>query len=308
MKRITVAVPVYNEIQNLDEAYERITAVMQSLENYDYEIVFFDDGSADGSREKEAEFCAKDAHVKAVQYAKNFGYIKNTFYCMQQAKGDCAILVHADMQNPPELIPQLIEKWEAGAKTVVGVKTKSKENGFLFFLRTLFYLIMNKVFRTKLIPHATEFELFDKSFIDVLKQVRSVSPYLRALVLEYSKPELIYYTQDKRRKGKSKFSLSKYYDFALGGVVSMSKNLPRLGVAVSLAGGLACVLEFFINFLPDMLRGGVSSLADSLLLRGIFLFLCFAILLFSVISEYVISVAERTDEKPMIVEEKRINY
>lgn len=308
MKLISVSVPVYNEIQNLDEAYERITKVMSSLEGYDYEIVFYDDGSTDGSREKEEELCKKDSHVKAVQYAKNFGYIKNTFYCMQQAEGDCAILVHADMQNPPEMIPEFIKKWEEGAQTVLGVKTKSKENPVLFFIRTLFYLIMNKVFGTKLIPHATEFELFDKSFTDILKKINTPYPFLRAVVLEYSrKPEIIHYTQDKRNKGKSKFSISKYYDFAIAGVVAMSKNLPRMGVAAGIIGLIISVLEAAVNFIPDLIKGGVADISECILLRLCFAFIAFGILLFSVIAEYIINSTRRPGETPFIVEEKRID-
>ena len=145
-KLISIVVPNYNEAATLDELYERTTKVMQSLTKYDYEIVFFDDGSKDGSRKKIEELCSKDEHIKAVFYSKNFGYAKGTFYCFQQAKGDCAIILHADLQNPPEEIPRLVEKWETGAQIVFGVKNQSRENKFVYFIRTIFYWVINNIF------------------------------------------------------------------------------------------------------------------------------------------------------------------
>ena len=136
-KLISIVVPNYNEVNSLDELYERTTKVMQTLDKYDYEIVFFDDGSTDGSKEKIEELCNKDNHVKAVFYSKNFGYAKGTFYCFQQAKGDCAVILHADLQNPPEEIPKFVEKWENGVQIVFGVKNQSRENKFVYFIRTV---------------------------------------------------------------------------------------------------------------------------------------------------------------------------
>ena len=222
-KTVSVVVPIYNEISLLDEIYNRINNVFKNLDNYVYEIIFFDDGSTDGTRKGIEEMCQKHEEVKAVFYSKNFGYLKNTFYCFQQAKGDCAIIVHADLQNPPELIPEFLEKWENGSQVVLGVKYQSRENKFIYFLRTVFYFLMNKVFGVNLIPHATEFELFDKSFIEILKGIKTNTPFLRGIVNEYaSSIDCVYYTQDARKKGKSTFNLNKYYDFAICGITQYS--------------------------------------------------------------------------------------
>ena len=163
------------------------------------------------TREAVEKLCEKHNEVKAVFYSKNFGYLKSTFYCMQQAKGDCAIIVHADLQNPPELIPEFIEKWEKGAQVVLGVKNKSRENKFVYFLRTVFYFFMINIFGVKLIAHATEFELFDKSFIDILNNIKTNTPFLRGIVTEYaSSIDCVYYTleyivcQERGRKRQKK--------------------------------------------------------------------------------------------------------
>ena len=308
-KLITVCVPVYNENQNIRPAYERITAVMRELSQYDYEIVFFDDGSTDGSAELIGTLCAEDPHVKAVVYSRNFGYSKNVFYCMQQAKGDAAVIVHCDLQNPPEEIPRLAEQWEKGADVVLTVKNKSRENRFAYFLRTLCYFIANVFFGMKIVPHSTEFELFDRSFLNVLGQIETQTPFLRGFVQTYAKnPAVVYYTQDKRRAGKSHFSLSKYYDFAVEGMVNTSRCLPRRFLICSLLGMAACALEFFIRFLPA--RTGMPSALfwDGLLLRFGILALLVLLLAVSLLFEFVIAAGRNRDRKPTVTEKKRINY
>ena len=308
-KLITVCVPVFNEKENIGAAYERISAVMQSLPQYAYEIVFFDDGSTDGSDAIIEDLCAADDRVKAVFYERNFGYSKTVFYCMQQAKGDAAIIVHCDLQNPPEEIPRLVEKWEQGADVVLGVKNKSRENRLMYFLRTVAYFIMNFVFGMHMVPHATEFELLDKSILEILRGIRTQNPYLRGYILEYGRNiEKVYYTQDKRRKGKTHFNVGKYYDFSLGGIVSMSRCLPRRFVLFSVIAAVALFLEFVIRFLPGC--GGMEReiFWNGLLLRcGVFTLLLL-VLLVSILFEYVFKLIDNTEQKPFIIEDKRINY
>lgn len=308
-KLITVAVPVYNEQTNIQPLYSRTTAVFEGLSAYDYEIVFFDDGSTDGTRKEIEALCAADSHVKAVFYSRNFGYSKNIFYAMQQAKGDCAILLHADLQNPPELIPAFLEKWEAGARIVQGVKTKSRENKLMFFLRTVYYWLMRVVFGVKLKPHATEFELFDRSFLEILRRVKSNVAFLRGLVLEYgSKIEYIEYTQDRRTKEKTKFNVSKYYDFAMEGIVASSRCLPRR--IMGLCGVLLLVLagETIAFFAKHAAELSAVETENAIILRAVLCgVLCVGILIAFVL-EFLIGVLARSGEQPFVDEEKRLNY
>ena len=308
-KLITVSVPVYNEELNIRPAYERIRAVMEGLTDYRYEIVFFDDGSTDGSRKEIEALCIADPAVKAVFYTRNFGYAKTVFYCAQQARGDACILVHCDLQNPPEEIPRLVEKWEQGADAVITVKNKSRENPFAYFLRTVCYWLANVLFGMHLVPHSTEFELLDKSLIVSFADIRTQAPFLRGLILKNAKHiEKVYYTQDKRARGKSHFSLSKYYEFAVGAMVNMSKRCPRRLIVFSLCGLLALALEFFIAFVP-----GIPDLSRASLIGGILLHIGIALLLGSLIVlaliwEYVIVLREDLVASPLITEEKRINF
>lgn len=308
-KLISIVVPNYNEVDTLEELYERTTKVMQTLDKYDYEIVFFDDGSKDGSKAKIEELCNKDEHIKAVFYSKNFGYTKGTFYCFQQAKGDCAVILHADLQNPPEEIPKLVEKWESGVQIVFGVKSQSKENKFVYFTRTVFYWVINKIFGVTMVPHATEFELFDKSFIDILKKINTNEPFLRGLIYEYgSSYEYVYYVQEKRKKGKSKFTLSKYYDFAVCGIVNASKVLPRRVIFVSIIAMILSILELFIFCLPNAFALSLNEAISDIMLRLLFIFIGLLLLMISLCAEHLISIPRNNGEKPIIIEEKRINY
>ena len=308
-KLISVVVPVYNEAENIRDAYTRISSVMRSLTAYDYEIVFFDDGSEDGSRGQIEALCAEDDHVKAVFYVRNYGYAKTVFYCMQQAKGDAAVIVHCDLQNPPEEIPKLVEKWGQGADVVLGVKNKSRENPLLYALRTVCYFLLNFVFGVQMIPHATEFELFDRSFINVLAGVRTQNPYLRGLVRKYAaRIEKVYYVQDKRRGGRSHFGLRRYYEFSIGAVVSMSKCVPRRFILFSAIAAAALLAEFFFRFLPAAPAMGTEPFWTGLMLRfGVFA-LMLLIMLVSVLFEFVIVLSENGEQAPMIREEKRIGY
>ena len=309
-KLISIVVPVYNEVKMIPDIYSRVVAVMEKTGKYDFEIVFFDDGSTDGSKEAVVSLSEKDNRVKAVFFSNNFGYIKNTFYSLQQAKGDAAVLLHADLQNPPEIIPDFIEEWEKGSKVVIGVKNKSRENKIMYFLRTVFYRVMNLIFGMELVPHATDFGLFDRSFCDILREIRSTSPFLRSIINTYSGKGTAYvnYTQDRRYCGKTRFNLGKYYDFAICGIVYRSRNLPRK----FLVFGIICLLlsagEFFINFLPDLVKGIAVNPSQGVLLRCIIGLIELLIIFISVISEYVIYTAQSADSKPMITEEKRINY
>ncbi len=308
-KMISVIVPVYNEIDNLDPAYNRIKNTMDSIDGYDYEIVFFDDGSTDGSADKISDICGSDTKCKAVFFDSNYGYSKTVFYSFTRAKGDCAVMIHADMQNPPELIPDFIKEWENGAQIVLGVKKRSRENRIVFFLRTVFYYLMRIVFGVPLIPHATEFELFDRTFLDHLRYVKTSRPFLRGVILKYGRGiSRIYYTQDKRDKGKSHFNFSKYYDFATDCIVSCSRCLPRRFILVSVVCIVLLLIEFFAVCLPGLFQLSAIEISNAILLRSILLIILILFIFVSIISEFVIAASDKPSEGPLVTELKNINY
>lgn len=308
-KLITIAVPVYNEQECLKLLYERICDVMHGLSQYEYEIVFFDDGSVDASRAIIAELCEKDNRCKAVFFAGNYGYNCAIFYAIQQSKGDCAILLHADLQNPPELIPNLIREWERGSDVVFGIKNKSRENHIMFFLRTVMYWVFNVIFGMHLIPHATDFELIDAKLINRLRQNRQSEPILRIILRESAQnPQYLHYTQDRRVAGQSKFSLKKYYELAVSWIAAGSKVLPRRFLCTGLLLFIAGLVELFAGFIAHFRQGEYLASSTALITRVLLLLICIAVCFISLMAEYWLKYRDNTQQPMKIEEEKRIDY
>lgn len=310
MKRISVLVPTYNEEENIRLVYERVTAVMEkSLSQYAYEIVFIDNASTDHSRDLIKELCEKDHRVKAIFNAKNFGYSRSHFYGLTQMTGDAVMLIHADLQNPPELIPQFVDKWEHGAKVIVGIKNKSKENSFVYFIRSIYYKMMKHMSEVEQIEHFTDFELLDKSFIQVLRDIDDPVPYLRGIVSELGfGMEKIYYTQDKREHGKSYANFFKLYDFAMLGITSYSKTLMRM--ATFLGFGLAgiCALIALTTFIKKLCNWNSFSGGMAAATIGVFFIGAIQLFFIGILGEYVLSINARVIRRPLVIEEGRINF
>ena len=207
MKKISIMIPCYNEVENVELMAMAVTNVLQeTLPNYDYEILFIDNCSRDGTRDKLEEICARDRKVKAIFNVTNFGQFNSPFYGLCQTTGDCAISLCCDFQDPVEMIPTLVREWEKGHKIVSCIKTSSKESGIIYFLRTCYYKVIKGMSSVRMIEHFTGFGLYDKSFIAILRELDDPIPFLRGIVAEYGSGFNmieIDYEQAKRRAGKT---------------------------------------------------------------------------------------------------------
>ena len=204
-KTISVMIPTYNEEENAREIYEAVRdEIKTKLPNYNYEILFIDNKSQDRTREIIRQICAEDKCVKAILNAKNFGQFNSPYYGITQTSGDCTITICADFQDPVEMIPKFVEAWEQGYKIVVGRKTKSKENGLVYFLRGCYYKLIRKMSSVEMIEQFTGFGLYDCTFVETLRQLKDPTPFIRGIVAELG-PERkeIEYTQPQRRAGKT---------------------------------------------------------------------------------------------------------
>ena len=185
-KKISIVTPCYNEEANVEELYRQVKAQFERLsELYTYEHIFIDNASTDRTVEELKKLAAADKNVKIIVNAMNFGHIRSPFYGLCQATGDAAMLMVADLQDPPELIPQFLQQWEAGHRVVIGIKNKSKENPLMYGLRTMFYKMIKKISETRQIENFTGFGLYDKTFIQLLRSIDDPYPYMRGLVAEY---------------------------------------------------------------------------------------------------------------------------
>ena len=310
MKTITIVVPTYNEEANIMIAYNRINETMQPLKNrYNIEILFVDNDSKDSTRTLIRNLCKQDKSLKAIFNARNFGQARSHFYGLTQAKGDCAILLHADLQNPPEVMLEFIEKWEKGAKVVIGIKDSSKENPVLFFLRTIYYKVMGMISEVEQIQHFSDFELLDKDFLDVLRNLHDPSPYLRGIVSELGfQMERVHYKQNNREHGKTTANFRNLYDFAMNGVTSYSKSILRLATIGGFTMSVISIIIAIITLIRKLMYWDAFDAGIAAIGVGVFVLGSVQLFFIGLLGEYVLNMNVRILDRPLVIESERINY
>ena len=279
------------------------------LTTYDYELLFIDNDSHDNTRPLLRKICAKNPKIKAIFNAKNFGQFNSPYYGILQTTGDCTISMVCDFQDPIELIPQYIKEWENGYKIVIGIKTSSNENPIMYHLRGLYYKFIKKFSDVEQIEHFTGSGLYDRDFVDVLRNLKDPTPFLRGIVAElgYKRKE-IPYEQPKRRAGKTHNNFYSLYDAAMLSITSYTKIGLRLctffgvtcgGISV-LIGLLYLVLKlvFWDNFVAGMAP----------ILIGMFFLGAIQLFFIGFIGEYILSINQRVMNRPLVIEEERINF
>ena len=182
MKKISVLIPCYNEVENAGPISKAVTDILEKeLPQYDYELVFIDNDSTDGTRDVIRGLCKENPRIKAIFNARNFGQFNSPYYGMLQVTGDCVIEMVADFQDPVEMIPKYVHEWEKGYKIVIGIKTSSKENKFMYWLRTCYYKTIKKMSDVEQIEHFTGSGLYDREFIEILRKLDDPTPFLRGI-------------------------------------------------------------------------------------------------------------------------------
>jgi len=310
MKTVSIMVPTYNEEENVDLLYAAIVdEFAKNLKNYNYEIVFIDNYSKDKTREKLAGLCKKDKKVKAIFNAKNFGQLKSPYYGMLQTTGDCTIIMCADFQDPIDMIHKFVAEWENGYKIVIGIKNTSRESKFMYLMRSIYYKLIKKVASTEQIEHFTGFGLYDKKFIEVMRELNDPMPYFRGIISEvgYERKE-INYEQAKRLHGKSKNNFFSLYDIGMLGITSYSKVAIRLATLVGfIIAGLSFVIGLAYLVLKllfwDSFPIGTVPIAV-----GVFFMGSIQLIFLGLIGEYILNINIRVMNRPLVVEEKRINF
>ena len=309
MKKISVLVPCFNEEENVELISEAIIGELEKLNNYDYEVVFIDNYSTDTTREKLEKMCSNNSKVKAIFNSRNFGQFNSPYYGLMQTTGDCTILICADFQDPVEMIQQFVHEWENGYKIVIGIKNKSQENKFMYFLRSCYYKIIKKISNTKQIEHFTGFGLYDRAFIDVLRKLDDPTPFLRGIVAElgFSRKE-IPYEQAKRKAGKTHNNFYTLYDAAMLAFTSYTKIGLRLA---TFAGGVVALISFIIGLVYLILKlvfwdNFAAGMAPILI--GMFFLGAMQLFFIGFLGEYILAINARTMKRPLVIEEKRINF
>ena len=312
MKKISVLIPCYNEVENVEAISFAVSNVMEeTLSNYDYEILFIDNCSVDGTRDKLEEICNRNKKVKAIFNVTNFGQFNSPFYGMCQTTGDCTISMCCDFQDPVELLPRFVEEWEKGHKIVSGIKTSSKENPIVYFLRSMYYKMIKNMSDTEMIEHFTGFGLYDKTFIDILKQLDDPIPFLRGIVAEYGHGFNridIEYEQAKRRAGKTHNNLYSLYDAAMLSITSYTKVGLRLATILGFISSGISLLVALIYLALKLINWHSFQAGNAPLLIGVYVIGSLQLFFIGLLGEYILNINTRVIHRPLVVEEKRINF
>ena len=310
MKKISILIPCYNEEENVCPLVDAIVDQFSKLPNYSYEIVFIDNYSKDNTREKIRNLCTKNSNVKAIFNAKNFGQMNSPYYGLLQVTGDCAILMCADFQDPVEMIPTMIEKWDVeGYKIVSCIKNQSKENKFIRFLRTCYYKLIKKFSDVEQIEHYTGFGLYDRSFIEVLRKLNDPIPFLRGIVAELGFKRIdIPYEQQNRRKGKSKNNFFTLYDLAMLSFTTYTKVGLRIATFVGVVIIIFNLLVAMFYFIYKLLYWDEFNMGTAPIVIGMFFLGSVQLFFLGILGEYILTINKRLLNRPLVIEEERIGF
>lgn len=309
MKRVSILIPTYNEIENVEDLSIAIIGEMRKLPQYDYEIIFIDNDSKDGTRDKLRAMCGNNQRIKAIFNAKNFGQNNSPYYGLTQTTGDCAIMMCADFQDPVEMIPKLLQEWENGYKIVSAIKTTSKENKIMRFLRTCYYKTIKKFSDVDQIEHFTGFGLYDRSFIQIMRELKDPTPFLRGIVAEFGfRRKELSYEQQKRKAGRTKNNFYSLYDVAMLSFTSYTKIGLRLCTFIGFAIAFVSFCIALLYLILKLVYWDTFVAGTAPILIGMFLLGAIQLIFMGILGEYVLSINTRVMNHPLVIEEERINF
>ena len=308
MKTISIVTPCFNEAENVEELYSRIQITLKAMP-FNYEHIFIDNSSTDETVDLLKAIASKDKRVKIIVNSRNFGHIRSPYYGLLQAAGDAVIILASDLQDPPELIPEFIHKWEQGYKVVIGVKTRSEEFGLFYFLRSLYYRILRNLSDVRLIDNYTGFGLYDQHVIEILRTINDPYPYFRGLIADIGfEMAEISFTQPRRKRGLTKNNFYTLYDMAMLGVTNYTKIPLRLA---TMFGFFSAVVSFVIGLaylIYKLIFWYQFSLGSVPLVIGLFFLGSIQLLFLGIVGEYIGAIYTQVMHRPLVIEKERINF
>ena len=309
-KKISIMIPCYNEEENVVPISQAVVDIVtKELPQYDYELLFIDNCSQDNTQALLRGICENNPKIKAIFNAKNFGQFNSPFYGMCQTTGECTITMCCDFQDPVEMIPKMVKEWENGYKIVSCIKTASKENKFMRFLRTCYYKLIRKMSDVEQIEHFTGFGLYDKSFIQVLRELDDPTPFLRGIVAElgYKRKDLEY-TQAERRAGKTHNNWYSLFDAAMLSFTSYTKIGMRIAEFVGFSFAFISMLVGLVYLIMKLIYWDRFNAGQAPLII-ITSMMCSVLLAFmGFLGEYISAINTRLMHRPLVVEDERINF
>jgi dolichol-phosphate mannosyltransferase len=308
-KLLSIVTPCYNEEDNVDELYRRIKAAIAGETAYDFEIIFIDNASRDGTVAKVKTLASLDPTVKLIVNTRNFGHIRSPYYGITQSSGAATIYLASDLQDPPEIIPQFIREWENGYKLVMAIKPVSKGNAIVHSLRKSYYRILDGISDISLLSDSTGFGLYDKEVLDHVREIADPYPYLRGLICELGyEIKTIPFEQPRRLRGISKNNIYTLYDIAMLGVVSHSKVPIRIAAFFGFLIGLLSILAALGYLVLKLLFWNDFPFGLAPIMIGVFFLFGVQLLFVGILGEYIGSIHTYVQRRPTVVEKERINF
>lgn len=312
MKTISVITPCYNEELNVRDCYEAIRKIFDGeLHGYRREHIFCDNASDDRTVEILREIAAQDPTVKIIVNARNFGPLRNTFNGVMASRGDAVLLfMPADLQDPPELLPEFVKLWEAGYEIVYGIRAVREEGRLMRGIRNAYYRLLTRFSEVNVPPGVGDFQLVDRRVVEAMRHVRDTYPFMRMMTFECGGRAVgVPYTWRQRKKGFSKNRAGALIDQGLNGLVSFTTAPVRFGL---LAGFLISALSIgyaVVNFVVGLLL--YRQLAEPgiiTLIVAMFFFGGVQLFFMGMIGEYVLAIYGQVREKPVVFERERVNF
>lgn len=299
----------FNEVENLEEFCRRVREAFGKLPEYEFDMIIADNCSTDGSRELLRRLAAADRRIKVILNAGNYGHIRSPYNALLQADGDAAVMLCSDLQEPPEMIPELVRRWEEGYRVVCAVKPQSRENPLMFRIRCFYYWLLDLVSELPQLHNFTGFGLYDRRFIEALRRYHEPYPYFRGLVSEIGFRRIeVPYVQEKRKHGRTKNNFFTLYDMAMTGFVNHTKLPLRLAAFAGLILAALSLLTAAGYLIYKLLYWDTFQLGLAPLVIGLFFFSAVQLVFIGVIGEYIGAIWTQVKDRPLAIEEEKINF
>ena len=300
MKKISIIIPAYNEEESLPLLYDRLNKVISNLESYEFEMLFINDGSKDNTLKIIKELRKKDARVSYVDFSRNFGKEVAMIAGLDYAKGDCVIFIDADLQDPPELIPELIKYWEEGYDDVYARRKSRKGETFLKkFTSKMYYKVLQNLTRVEIQKDTGDFRLLDRRCVNALKQLRETQRCSKSMFswIGYNKKEVLF-DRDPRIAGTTKWNYKKLMDLAIDGITSFTTSPLRISTYLSIPTFLALIV-YFIYVIIKCITQSVAIQAFQAIILLVLFFAGIQIMLFGIMGEYLGRIFNETKNRPL---------
>ena len=309
MKTVSVLTPCFNEEANVEEVYRRVRAEFAKLGRYKYEHIFIDNSSTDGTVSVLKRIAACDHNVKVIVNARNFGHVRSPMHALFQAQGDAVIGIVADLQDPPELIPQLIAKWEEGYSMVLCIKRSSEERALMFWLRRQYYRWVERLSSIETFQDFTGFGLYDRKVVEAIRAFDDPYPYFRGLIAEIGLPHCeIAYDQPRRQRGITKNNFYALYDLAMLGITNLSKVPLRFVTLLGFVSSGLSLLVGLVYLIYKLLFWSNFTVGIAPLVIGLFFLGSVQLLSLGILGEYVGAIQTQVRKRPYVIERERVNF